>query len=87
MTIEEIINSEKTLYMNSPVGYPFAQKIEHRDVGNLKSFLINTTPDELLQQQIRDMSHEAVIEAYLLNNFTFDEEWYGARLLDWQKER
>lgn len=75
---------EPVLYMNTPPGYPFAQKIEKTDIGGLKSFLINTTPDENLQQMIRDMSDEEVVQTCLDNNFTFDEEYYGARLFDWQ---
>lgn len=73
------------LWLNSPIGYPFAQKIAKSDVGGLKSFLINTTPDQDLQETIRQMSHQELIESFERNNFTFDEEWLGARLLDWQK--
>lgn len=73
------------LYMNVPIGYPFAQKIEKSNIGGLKSFLINTTPDESLQQMIRDMNDEEVVQTCLANNFTFDEEYFGARLFDWQR--
>lgn len=73
------------LYMNTPIGYPFAQKISKTDIGALKGFLINTTPDEALQQMVRDMTDEEVIQTCLDNNFTFDEQYYGARLLDWQR--
>lgn len=73
------------LWLNVPEGYPFAEKIAKDNIGGLKSFLINTTPDESIQQMIRDMSDQEVIQTCLNNNFTFDEEWYGARLFDWQK--
>ena len=72
------------LWMNSPVGYLYAQKIAKSDINGLKSFLINTTSDELLQQMIREMTDQQLYENYERNNFTFDEEWYGARLLPWQ---
>ena len=73
------------LYLNSPIGYPFAQKIEKNDDGQLKSFLINTTGDEQIAETIRQMSHEELIQDLERNGFTFDEEYFGARLLDWQK--
>lgn len=75
----------KDLWLNSPIGYPFAQKINKNDVGALKSFLIGTTADEQTHEMVRNMSHQELIEDFERNNFTFDEEWYGARLLDWQK--
>lgn len=70
------------LWLNSPVGYPFAEKIAKSDVGRLKSFLINTTPDDLLQEMIRNMSHQQLIEDLERSGFTFDEEWYGVRELE-----
>jgi len=73
------------LWMNVPQGYPFAQKIAKSDTQGLKGFLINTTPDEQVQQLIRDMTPEQVVQSCLDNNFTFDPEWYGARLFNWQK--
>jgi hypothetical protein len=73
------------LYMNTPIGYPFAQKILKTDIGGLKGFLINTTPDQDLQQMIRDMTDEEIWQTCLDNNFTFDEQYFGARLFDWQK--
>jgi len=77
--------SDEELWLNAPEGYPFAQKIAKSDTGQLKSFLINTTPDEQVQEMIRKMDHDEVVQACLDNNFTFDSEWYGARLFDWQK--
>lgn len=85
MTAKEIINDPRELWLNSPEGYVFAQKIEKGDVGGLKSFLINTTPDETVQDLIRGMGHEELIQSLLTNNFTFDEVYLGARLFDWQK--
>jgi hypothetical protein len=73
------------LYMNTPVGYPMAQKISKTDIGGLKSFLINITADKALQQMVREMTDEEVWQTCLDNNFTFDEQYFGARLLDWQK--
>lgn len=75
------------LWLNSPIGYPFSEKIEKTDTGRLKSFLMNTTPDQELQQEIVAMTHDELIETFERNGFTFDEEWFGPRLLDWQKER
>ena len=77
--------SDTELWLNSPEGYPFAEKIAKSDIGALKSFLIKTTPDEDVQEMIRQMSDDEVIEALEKNNFSFDEEWYGTRLFDWQK--
>lgn len=85
MTPVEIIHDPRQLWLNSPEGYPFAQKIEKGDIGQLKSFLISTTPDEATQELVRQMSHEQLIESYINNNFTFDEQFLGARLFDWQK--
>lgn len=78
--------SDDELWMNTPEGYPFAQKIAKSDTNGLKSFLINTTPDEQLQEMVRQMDHEQVVQACLDNGFTFDSEWFGARLFDWQKQ-
>lgn len=85
LTPQEIIDDPRELWMNSPEGYPYAQKISKNDVGGLKSFLINVTPDDFLQEQIRQADHPTIIQQYLENGFTFDEQWFGARLLDWQK--
>ena len=85
MTAKEIIESKDVLYMSSPVGYQFAQKIDQHDISNLKSFLINIFQDEFVAESIRKASHEEVIQTYLDNGFTFDSEWYAARLLDWQR--
>jgi hypothetical protein len=77
--------NDSDLYMNVPMGYPFAAKLTKADIGGIKSFLINTTPDEQAQQLVREMTNEQVIQTCLDNNFTFDPEWLGARLFDWQK--
>lgn len=73
------------LWMNTPMGYPFAEKIAKSDIGRLKSFLIGTTADEQTQQVVREMTDSEVIRTYQDNGFTFDSEWYGARLFDWQR--
>lgn len=86
MTALDILKDPRELYMNTPEGYPFAQKIEKSDIGQMKSFLINTTSDDQLQQMIREMTNAELIQTCLDNNFTFDTEWFGARLFDWQKQ-
>lgn len=73
------------LWLNTPEGYPMAQKINKNDIGQLKSFLINITPDDELAQQIREATDSQIIKICEDNHFTFDEEWLGLRLLDWQK--
>lgn len=77
--------NDDELFMNVPMGYPFAEKIPKSDTQRLKSFLINTTADEQAQQVVREMNHEQIVKTYEDNGFTFDAEWYGARLFDWQK--
>jgi hypothetical protein len=84
MTALEILADPRELYMNVPEGFVFAQKIEKSDIGGLKSFLIGLSPDDNLQEDIRQMTNEQVIHTCLDNNFTFDEEYLGARLFDWQ---
>lgn len=85
MTAQEILDDPRELWLNTPEGYPFAQKLEKSDTQGIKSFLISTTPDEQIHEMIRQMSPIEVIQSCLNNNFTFDEQWYGARLFDWQK--
>lgn len=67
------------LYLNVPVGYPITQAIKKTDIPALKSFLINTTPDDQLQDWIREMSDEEIIQNCLDNGFTFDPEFLGYR--------
>jgi hypothetical protein len=66
-----------TLYLNSPAGYPFAEKIEKTEISRLKSFLINLTPDEHFQNEIRAYSDEQLYKSLEDSGFTFDEEWRG----------
>lgn len=80
-TVDEILNDPRELWMNSPVNYPYAERIEKSDMMGLKRFLLQTTPDEEAQEFIRQMDHKQVIKALLDSHFTFDEEWLGARLL------
>lgn len=68
-------------YLNAPVGYPIASKIEKTDIGGLKSFLINTTPDESMHELVRAASDEEVVKMLTDSGFTFDEQWYGSREL------
>lgn len=71
------------LWLNAPEGYPIAQEISQDDTGQLKSFIIGLTPDEEMQESVRQMTHEEVLQWFADNNFTFDEEWFGARIPDW----
>lgn len=73
------------LWLNSPIGYPYAQRIEKNNDSQLKSFLIGTTADEQTAEMIRQMTHDELVEDLERNGFTFDEEYFGARLLDWQR--
>jgi len=67
--------SETELWLCSPPGYPFGQKIAKTDIGGLKSFLISTTPDEQVQEMIRQMSDEEIVADLERNGFTFEEQW------------
>lgn len=81
ITAADIIADERELWVNSPVGYAFAERINQRDEGRLKSFLINlfTAGDDQAGDAIRQATLEEVIQTFLNNNFTFDPEWYGVR--------
>lgn len=70
------------LWLNSPAGYPMSAKIAKSDVGQLKSFLINMTPDEALQEMVRQMSHQEVIENLESSGFSFQETWQPAEVID-----
>ena len=80
---QEIIDDPRDLWLNSPIGYLYVERIEKKDMGHLKGFLINTftAGDDLMGDAIRQADDKAVIETYLNNNFTFDPEWYGFRPL------
>jgi len=67
--------SDSELWLCSPIGYPFGEKIAKSDIGRLKSFLIGTTPDESVQEMIRQMSDEEIIADLERNGFTFEENW------------
>jgi hypothetical protein len=82
MTAAEIMATTTELWLNSPQGYPFSERIGHRDIGRLKSFLINTTGDEITQEWIRGMTHEELIQCYLDSNFQFLETWRPADVYD-----
>lgn len=81
-TAKDIVNDERELWMNSPIGYAYAQRIHQKDEGQLKSFLINIfAGDEAYAEAIRQASLEDVVQTLLDNNFTFDEQWFGYREL------
>lgn len=82
LTGKDILAEKRELFMNSPIGYPYAERIEKSEVGRLKSFLINLfASDEKYGDAIREATHEEVIDTFLNNGFTFDPEWYGVREL------
>lgn len=81
MTAAGIVAHEGELWLNSPIGYEFVERIEKADVGRLKSFLINifAADDDAAGDAIRQASAEEVVQTFLNNNFTFDSEWFGRR--------
>lgn len=83
ITAADVLADERELFMNSPEGYAFAERINQRDEGRLKSFLINVfgAMDDAWSDAIRAASLEQVVQTFLDNNFTFDPEWYGVREL------
>lgn len=83
ITAKDIINDERELFMNSPIGYEFAERITQKEEGRLKSFLINifAPGDDQAGDAIRAANLEDVVQTLLNNNFTFDEEWFGVRAL------
>lgn len=72
---QAILDNPSELWLNSPAGYPFAQRISKNDIGGLKSFMIGTTPDDQLQDYIRGLSHYDLIKSLLANGFSFKETW------------
>jgi hypothetical protein len=71
--------NDNELYLNVPEGYPIDRKIAKSDIHGLKSFLISNTPDDQLQDWVREMNDEQIVQTCLDNNFTFDEVWLGYR--------
>lgn len=67
--------SDQELYLCSPPGYPFGQRIAKSDIGGLKSFLIGTTPDDAAQELVRQMNADEVYRSLESNGFTFEENW------------
>lgn len=83
MIAQEIIDSEQELWLNSPVGYPYAERINQREDSRLKSFLISlfAQGDDEFGDAIRRAETVDVVQTFLNNNFTFDADWLGAREL------
>lgn len=83
ITAKDVLADERPLYLNSPIGYAFAENIEKAEEGRLKSFLINlfAQGDDVAGDSIRAATLEEVIDTFLNNGFTFDPEWYGVREL------
>jgi len=82
-TAVDILADERELWMNSPVGYLYAERINQREDGRIKSFLINifAQGDDEAGDSIRHASLEDCIQTLLNNGFSFDPEWYGNREL------
>lgn len=83
---KDVVAYEGDLYLNSPIGYEYAEKIEKGEVGRLKSFLISIfagADDEPggMGDAIRNATQEEVIDTFLNNGFSFDTEWFGKREL------
>lgn len=80
-TAADIAADPRELWMNSPVGYAFAERVEKSNVGGLKSFLINVFApgDDAAGEAIRAATQEELIQTLLNSGFTFDPEWYGIR--------
>lgn len=83
MNAKEVVENESELWLNSPVGYLFAERINQRDEGRLKSFLINifAQTDDAAADAIRQASLEDCVQTLIDSGFTFDSEWYGVRQL------
>lgn len=83
ITAADVLADERELFMNSPEGFAYAERINQRDEGRLKSFLINifAPGDDQAGDAIRASNLEQVVQTFLDNNFTFDPDWYGVRAL------
>lgn len=83
ITAKDIVADERELWLNSPVGYLYAERINQREEGRLKSFLINifAQGDDASGDAIRNASLEDCVQTLLNSNFTFDTEWFGIRAL------
>ena len=81
-TPQQILNDPRELWLNSPVGYPYADKISKNDEGGLRRFMIMISgSDEDSIEIARAASHVELLKMLLDSKFTFDPEWYGAREL------
>lgn len=81
---QAIIANPDQLWLNTPVGYPYAERIHQNDIGNIKSFLIKIfvgagdVPGGD-GDAIRQATQEELIDTCLNNGWTFDPEWFGYR--------
>ena len=83
-TAKSIIADERELFVNTPIGFPYARRAHQRDLGGLKSLLIEVLVGADDQpggwgDAIRAATQEELIDTCLNNNFTFDPEFYGVR--------
>ena len=70
------------LWLNSPVGYPYAEKVRKSDTQGLKRFMLQITAgNKEMEQSVRDSTHLEIVKMLEDSKFTFDPEWYGARQL------
>lgn len=84
ITAKDIIGDERELFVNTPVGFPYARRANQNDLGGIKSLLI-----EVLVQgddqpggwgdAIRTATQEELIDTCLNNGWTFDTEYFGVR--------
>lgn len=71
-----------TLWLNSPVGYPYAEQISKDDSEALKRFMLQLAGgDEDMQEIVRESTPQQIVKMLEDSNFTFDEEWLGYRAL------
>lgn len=70
------------LWLNSPQGYPYAERIEKNDETNILRFCIMIcNGDKDADEMIRKANHQERIAWLEASNFTFDTEWFGNRPL------
>lgn len=70
------------LWLNAPVGYPYAEQISKDDYDGLKRFMLQLAgADQDMQEIVRNATHPQIIKMLEDSKFTFDEQWYGYRAL------
>ena len=70
------------LWMNSPIGYPYAEKIEKNNEHEILRFMLMISgADEANQEVLREATHDQRIKMLEDSGFTFDPIWLGQREL------